>query len=668
MKREKVKSMKWTMAQKIGMFAAAIVTVALIIVAVSGSYNLNRFANQTLHENVDTALRSGTLKLEDYYWGIYFRMSSIAKMGIIEDDLSNDEDINIERIITGLKGATDVIKRVYVRELDGNIIAVPKDEKTVKAIEDQWTTAFVEQYKNEKDRIYPGILADPYGAGHIVPIIVPILENDQVIGHMGMDIDSEDVRIYMSDYSFGKTGHILVTDAQGNMISNGLETGITGKPYPNQDLRNHITTEALGQGSTKINGEDYIYGFDRIADPNWTVVSLIAAHEYSGYTEKAILINTAIIIVLIVLALIISWYVGDKLTKRLRDVTQGIKQLGEGDLTVQINTYGNDEILELAENVNEAIGQFQHNLISTHKGAEQLGESTERLVVAQQAVVNTSEEISQDVKGIMKQCHHQSVRAQNLMAQTDSLNQLANETNQSLLNMGTVCDKVAQNSQQSMMNVESLQKVSGQNQELLDSLGGKLKEITERSREIDSVVDTIKNITDQTNLLALNASIEAARAGEAGKGFAVVANEINKLSAQSQEATVNISEIIRQVNTDTQVLTQEVEKIVATMKIQNEAIDAQQVTFKEGMIGFKELENTIALIDDTTSCMIRKQHEINKNLKDVVENVENIEERIDNISNATTHQTNLLEEVASHTEEFAKLGKSLKQSVQKFRV
>lgn len=75
----------------------------------------------------------------------------------------------------------------------------------------------------------------------------------------------------------------------------------------------------------------------------------------------------------------------------------------------------------------------------------------------------------------------------------------------------------------------------------------KMARLDTASRRISDILSMITQIAAQTNLLALNATIEAARAGEAGKGFAVVAGEVKSLASQTAQATAEISEQIREV-------------------------------------------------------------------------------------------------------------------------
>src|SRR4030095_7834329 len=79
------------------------------------------------------------------------------------------------------------------------------------------------------------------------------------------------------------------------------------------------------------------------------------------------------------------------------------------------------------------------------------------------------------------------------------------------------------------------------------SISTKLGVIREKASDINGVVTTITKVADQTNLLSVNAAIEAEKAGEYGLGFLVVAREIRRLADQSAVATLDIEQMVRQM-------------------------------------------------------------------------------------------------------------------------
>ena len=79
----------------------------------------------------------------------------------------------------------------------------------------------------------------------------------------------------------------------------------------------------------------------------------------------------------------------------------------------------------------------------------------------------------------------------------------------------------------------------------------------------------------------MNASIEAARAGEAGKGFAVVATEIQKLSVQSNDATVEIQSIISTLQNEAQKTVDEMKNAEVLMKEQQEKLEDTKSKFRD---------------------------------------------------------------------------------------
>lgn len=79
------------------------------------------------------------------------------------------------------------------------------------------------------------------------------------------------------------------------------------------------------------------------------------------------------------------------------------------------------------------------------------------------------------------------------------------------------------------------------------SISESIVALAEQAQAIGEIIATVTEIAEQTNLLALNAAVEAARAGEQGRGFAVVAAEIRSLADEAKKATVQVRQILGEI-------------------------------------------------------------------------------------------------------------------------
>ena len=130
-----------------------------------------------------------------------------------------------------------------------------------------------------------------------------------------------------------------------------------------------------------------------------------------------------------------------------------------------------------------------------------------------------------------------------------------------------------------------------------------VKSLGEQAANITSIVNTIREIAEQTNLLALNAAIEAARAGETGRGFAVVADEVRNLANRTNEATIEISEMIQSINANSQAVSKtmerglsEVSEGVAMINLAGETIQQMQDGATQVVNVVEELSRTVSSV------------------------------------------------------------------------
>lgn len=75
--------------------------------------------------------------------------------------------------------------------------------------------------------------------------------------------------------------------------------------------------------------------------------------------------------------------------------------------------------------------------------------------------------------------------------------------------------------------------------------------LSEHGKMIREIIDAVNDLAEQSHLLAVNAAIEAAKAGEQGKGFAVVAQEVRSLADQSKQATIQVRNILNDIQNAT---------------------------------------------------------------------------------------------------------------------
>ncbi|WP_338544416.1 methyl-accepting chemotaxis protein [Pseudomonas benzopyrenica] len=263
----------------------------------------------------------------------------------------------------------------------------------------------------------------------------------------------------------------------------------------------------------------------------------------------------------IVLTVVLAVLYTRSILQPLRQVLAINRRIAEGDLRVEAQATGRDEMAELMR----ATVQMQQTLRDT---VSHIGEASTQLASAAEEMNAVTDEASRG-----------------LQRQNGEVEQAAAAVNE----MTAAVEEVARNAASASTSAQQSERSTGlgaarvtETVNAIHSLTGTVSHTSEQivalagqAQGIATVVDVIRGIAEQTNLLALNAAIEAARAGEQGRGFAVVADEVRALAHRTQESTREIEQMIGGIQSGSEGAVQAMQRsrdeATATLKIANEA-------------------------------------------------------------------------------------------------
>ncbi|WP_426118331.1 methyl-accepting chemotaxis protein [Pseudomonas sp. DSP3-2-2] len=231
------------------------------------------------------------------------------------------------------------------------------------------------------------------------------------------------------------------------------------------------------------------------------------------------------------LLLLAALYLFACLQASIRRSASGITTLAEslrdGNLCVQVQVEGRDELAAISTALNVAVIQLRTSLLGVNHETLQLGQAVLTLNAQSSGTLNEVEEQQHQISQIAAAATELAATSQGVARSCEQASDSARQTRK-------IAEESSRDSQRTTDSIQQL------NQRLTDTASA-LGRVSEQGQQIQSVVDAIRGIAEQTNLLALNAAIEAARAGEQGRGFAVVADEVRSLSQRTQASTAQIA-------------------------------------------------------------------------------------------------------------------------------
>jgi len=402
-----------------------------------------------------------------------------------------------------------------------------------------------------KDGAAASAITEPYVTegqlvlSHACPIVV----QGKFAGVAGVNrsLDQLDDRGEIIKKQFGAEVFILspsgrfvvaTSDTDGG-VAGGLKMKLTSEtPYAQMGQRWRSLSADGGvdvfEDRDPVLNQECFYAVSRSEVGGWAVVvrrtKSEVMHDATVSVIRNVVLGTVSMLVVGGLMLVVS----RRIAGRVRSAAEAADRIARGDLTRPIvESASPDETGQLMRsmramdgNLNGLVGNVKQAGIRLNSTATEIAASSKQQEAASATFGAASNQIAAAVKEI-------SATGRDLVKTMESVNRMAVET-----------ADLAGSGQKRLQGMEVVMRdLDG----ATGSIADKLNAINDRSQKITTVITTITKVADQTNILSINAAIEAEKAGEYGSGFLVIAREIRRLADQTASATLDIEQMVQQM-------------------------------------------------------------------------------------------------------------------------
>lgn len=542
MNQEKQKKMVPIMTKLLGTILPVVIVIVLLLVGVS------YFISKSIITGYSKSLLNSSIENQSNEIESWLNENLAAFQSVkqtIEGTVSDEE--SLQAVLDQYYGYNDNYPEgLYVAEENGKLlVADGSEKKESNPTESVWyqdgltrlNMGFTDAYTNENGEAVisaSGILNDNSG---VMKVISADLSLQRISIIVNSFVEMDDAQAFLINSSDG----MILAHRDNSLISTKLSDS-------DSTLMKEID-EKRQQGDYNMEEIDgNLTAFKEISGTDWLLVSYIPTSTiYADInTVRTVMLVIAAISVLI-LAGLISQVIRVTI-KPVKELTNIITSMTEGDFTVSVAAKSNDEIGVMSAGVERFIESMCNMITSIHGVSGKLHAQADSSNQVSGEMYNASKTQSQSMQELNNTVEQLSLSVNEIAENATTLAMVVADTRED----GEQVDgKMKETVEASRKGKTDMQNVGNAMQSINESvlkLQQAIDKVGKASEEITNITGVISGIAEETNLLSLNASIEAARAGEAGKGFAVVATEIGQLAQNSANSVHNIENLISEIN------------------------------------------------------------------------------------------------------------------------
>ncbi|QUH19625.1 methyl-accepting chemotaxis protein [Alkaliphilus sp. B6464] len=517
----------------------------------------------------------------------------------------------------------------------------------------------------------------------IVTIVHPVKnEGGELIGAFAGVIKIDKLSEIANDIGIGNNGFGMIVDGAGLVLAHpDDETRLklnlnTGSENGYEGLEEIAQRMAAGETGSQIykdaDGQRNFLIFSPIgATPGWSLAIKIPVDQIRQASDS--ILNTIIILTSIVIAitLVVFYIISGSISRPIVESANYANQIANLDASKNVPDKllaRNDEVGTLAQSLQSIVEKLRDFIGTVGDSADQVSISSQILANTSEQSSASSEEVARTIEQIAEGATEQAENTEEGVRKTDELGEIIELELECIVEIMKQAEAVMQLKDDGAAIVSQLTNKTNASINAIKEVHDGIIKTNASSEKIDEASKVIQSIAEQTNLLALNAAIEAARAGEAGRGFAVVAEEIRKLAEQSSNSTREIEEVVRELQSNSQIAVEIITNVAEITRDQENSVEMTKNSFdgiSDAIIMTQAMMNEL---NEAGKDMAEKKNEIIGIIQNLSAIAQENAAATEEASASTEEQSASMEEISSASNDMANLANELKEVISKFKI
>ncbi|EJR29815.1 MULTISPECIES: methyl-accepting chemotaxis protein [Bacillus cereus group] len=392
-----------------------------------------------------------------------------------------------------------------------------------------------------------------------------------------------------------------------------------------------------------------------VTDENKNIIAIVAADLEASIiplTKKNFMIQGLLFIIIsLTIAITIQIFISRNSLSPLKDLQEGLRKVGEGDLSIKLNERS-DDIGITNIYFNNTIKKFNRIIDKVRQTAEQVLTSSQELSVSTKENSVAFKEIASAITGLNLGAHSHEYVVQKCLEIVQEMESKMKEIKGAAKQVGNALEDMEQHSVEGKGLIKQIVNQMKRNRDRVQEVSSSIYALELRSKEIHEILTVITTISNQTNSLALNASTESSCAGEMGEEFSGVADEVRILAERTEASARDIAKLIGETQA-------EAERAVRSIQKSSKEVEVGITLVQSSGAFFEKISESAQSVTNQIKATSNHSSDILKDNQTIVQFVNELSHIANTYVNSSSNVETSMKEQELYVQDIAELANSL---------